>query len=52
MSCGARLAAMRIRYDDQRSDVSDRKLVVVIAKLAIRVLDRIRQARDEDELQN
>lgn len=33
--CGARLSAMSIRYEDQREDVADRQLVVVLSRLTI-----------------
>lgn len=44
MSCEARLAVMGIQYYNQRAAVSNRELVVVMARLAINptVFDRIR----------
>lgn len=51
MSCEARLAVMGIQYYNQRAAVSNRELVVVMARLAINptVFDWIRQALDEDK---
>ena len=52
VTCGARLAAMGMRFEDQRADVADRRLVAVMARLTISttIIDRVRQAQAEDQL--
>lgn len=42
--CEARLAAMRIKYDDQREDIVDRQLIAVMARWTINplIINRIR----------
>ena len=49
--CGARLAAMGIRYEDQREDVANRWLVAVLMRLTISpsILDQIRVTQPDDE---
>ena len=44
VTCGARLAAMGLRFEDQREDVADRRLVAVMARLtiSITIIDRVR----------
>ena len=44
VTCGARLAAMGLRFEDQREDVADRCLVAVMARLtiSITIIDRVR----------
>ena len=52
VTCGARLAAMGMRFEDQRADVANRRLVAVMARLTISttIIDRVRQAQAEDQL--
>ena len=52
VTCGARLAAMGLRFEDQREDVADRRLVVVMARLtnSTTITDKVRQAQADDQL--
>ena len=46
VTCGARLAAMGLKLEDQREDVADRRPVAVMDRLTISttITNRVRQA--------
>lgn len=50
--CGAKLAAIGIRYEDQEEDVAHRQLVVVITRFTIcpLIVDHMKQAVADVEL--
>ena len=52
VTCGARLTAMALRFEEQREDVADQHLVAVLAMLTIMptIAERIIQAQADDQL--